>query len=96
MDKVMFYEKDGVNYIRYNNDKVLLNEENLENLKEKLTLPYTLQFYGLKKMTIANIMFDMYNSEANTDLREYEYDKKNRKTRYAAIYTKKEELVKRK
>lgn len=74
-----------------------LTEENLEKLKEMLILPYSLQFYGLRKIVIANIMFDMYNRDADCNLKEYPYDKQNRKTKYAAIYTKKEkELIKKK
>ena len=94
---MLFYEKNGRHYFKYNNKTVELSEENLEKLKETLTLPYALQFYGLRKIVIANIMFDMYNMDANSELREYPYDKNNRKTKYAAIYRKKEiELTKKK
>ena len=97
VEKVLFYEKNGKYYFKYNDMVVDLSEENLEKLKDMLTLPYALQFYGLKKIIIANIMFDMYNFDAESELKEYEYDKKNRKTRYAAIYRKKEkELTKTK
>lgn len=97
MDKVLFYEKNGKNYFKYNDVTVNLNEENLEKLKGMLTLPYKLQFYGLKKIIIANIMFDMYNYDAESELKEYPYDKKNKKTKYAAIYRKKEiDLIKKK
>ena len=97
MDKVLFYEKNGKNYFKYNDMTVNLNEENLEKLKGELVLPYALQFYGLRDMTIANIMFDMYNYDAECEFREYPRDKKNRKTKYAAIYREKEiDLIKKK
>lgn len=96
MEKILFYEKNGNYYFKHNGTVIDLTEENLEKLKEELTLPYAFLFYGLKKITIANIMFDMYNSEANTELAEYEYDKKYKKTRYAAIYRKKEVKIAKK
>lgn len=89
MEQVLFYEKNGKNYFKYDGIILELCDENLEKLKEMLTLPYALQFYGLKKIIIANIMFDMYNHDANSELKEYPYDKQNKKTKYAAIYTKK-------
>ena len=55
-------------------------------MKKVLKLPYVFQFYGLQKDTIANIMFDMHNDAANCELKEYPYDKKNKKSKYAAIY----------
>ena len=97
MEKVLFYEKNGRHYFKYNDMVLELKEENLEKLKEMLILPYSLQFYGLRKIVIANIMFDMYNHDADCNLKEYPYDKQNRKTKYEAIYTKKEkELIKKK
>ena len=97
MDKVLFFENKGKHYFKYNGVVKYLNEENLEKLKGVLMLPYSLQFYGLKKIVIANIMFDMYNYDANSELKEYPYDKQNRKTRFEVIYIKKEEaLIKKK
>ena len=51
MEKILFYEKNGNHYFKYNGTVIDLNEENLEKLKEKLTLPYALLFYGLRKIT---------------------------------------------
>ena len=91
MDKALFFEKDGKNYIKYRDRYANLNLGNLESLKKVLKLPYALQFYGLQKDIIANIMFDMYNADAECELKEYPYDKKNKKTKYAAIYRVKEQ-----
>ena len=91
MDKVLFFEKNGKNYLKYRDKVVLITEKNLEALKKLLVLPYKLLFYGIKKDIIANIMFDMYNENAECELKEYPYDKKNKKSKYAAIYLEKEQ-----
>ena len=90
MEKVLFFERNGKNYLEYRDRIVLISEKNLEILKKLLIPPDTLQFYGLKKDIIANIMFDMHNDDAICELKEYPYDKKNKKRKYAAIYMAKE------
>ena len=91
MDKALFFEKNGKNYLKYRDKVVLITEKNLEILKKLLDLPYKLLFYGIKKDIIANIMFDMHNDAAECELKEYSYDKKNKKSKYAAIYRAKEQ-----
>lgn len=59
--RIIFYKEDKTIYLKYNNSIEKVDSNVIYSLRERLLLPYRLEFIGLSRSQVSHIISDFYD-----------------------------------